>query len=117
MRHPAHSTKHAAKALACGLGIVFLASQALAQAEPPRSKPGDPVETPPEKIEPKPVPSSPVPEAPPGSLSDRLDKRNGVIPPPKGVDPEMHKAPPEGGKIRIIPPPVNGGRTPSKGGD
>lgn len=53
-------------------------------------------------MERKPVPTSPVPEAPPGTLSDR---HNGVIVPPKGIDPEMHKAPPEEGTMRVIPPP------------
>ena len=95
----------------CGLGVFFVATEAMGQASPPPAQPGDPTRTPPEKLEPKPVPTSPVPEAPPGSLSDKLRRQQGVIDPPKGIDPEMPKPPPEEGKMRIIPPPASpGGR-------
>ena len=39
------------------------------------------------------------------SLSDKLARSKGVICPPAGVDREMQVAPPDGGKLRIIPPP------------
>jgi hypothetical protein len=38
-------------------------------------------------------------------LSDRLADSRGVICPPAGVDPEIHVRPPDGGKLKIIPPP------------
>ena len=38
-------------------------------------------------------------------LSDQLAQSKGVICPPAGVDREIHVAPPDGGKIRVIPPP------------
>jgi hypothetical protein len=39
------------------------------------------------------------------NLSDKLASSNGVICPPAGVDPEMHKPAPGGGRMLIIPPP------------
>ena len=38
------------------------------------------------------------------SLSDKLARSKGVICPPAGVDREMQVAPPDGGKLRVIPP-------------
>lgn len=38
-------------------------------------------------------------------LSDQLAESKGVICPPAGIDPEMRQAPPEGGAMRVIPPP------------
>ena len=37
--------------------------------------------------------------------SDKLAGSNGVICPPAGVDPEMHKPAPGGGRMLVIPPP------------
>lgn len=42
------------------------------------------------------------------SLSERLDRTDGVIKPPSGVDPQMHVAPKDGGAgatMPVIPPP------------
>jgi hypothetical protein len=39
------------------------------------------------------------------SLSDKLAQSKGVICPPAGVDREMQVAPPDGGKLKVIPPP------------
>lgn len=94
--------------VAAGGTIVALAASAFGQSAAPRTTPGHPTDTPPEKIEPKPVPTSPVPEAPSGTLSNTLSKQKGVLKPPPGVDPEMHKIPAEGGRIRVIPPPAPG---------
>jgi len=91
------------------LGAFLAVHQAEGQVSPPAAKPGDPTRTPPEKIEPTPAPGAPVPNAPPGSLSDTLSRQEGVITPPKGVDPEMQKAPPADGKMRVIPPPGSPG--------
>ena len=38
-------------------------------------------------------------------LSDQLAQSKGVICPPAGVDAEMRVRPPEGGAMRVIPPP------------
>jgi hypothetical protein len=37
--------------------------------------------------------------------SDKLANSNGVICPPTGIDPEMHKPAPGGGRMIVIPPP------------
>ena len=40
------------------------------------------------------------------NLSDRLDRTDGVIRPPAGVDPQMQVPPPEpGARMPVIPPP------------
>lgn len=39
------------------------------------------------------------------NLSDKLAKSNGVICPPPGVDPDMQKPAPGGGRMKVIPPP------------
>jgi hypothetical protein len=39
------------------------------------------------------------------NLSDKLASSNGVICPPSGVDPEMQKPAPGGGRMKVIPPP------------
>jgi len=43
------------------------------------------------------------------NLSDKLADSNGVICPPTGVDPEMHKPAPGGGRTPVIPPPGSPG--------
>ena len=47
------------------------------------------------------------------SLSDQLAQSKGVICPPAGVDPEMHQRPPEGGTLKVIPPPGSPGGNPN----
>jgi hypothetical protein len=39
------------------------------------------------------------------NLSDKLASSNGVICPPSGIDPEIHKPAPGGGRMKVIPPP------------
>jgi hypothetical protein len=47
-----------------------------------------------------------VGSAQPGNdLSDKLAHSNGVICPPPGVDPGMGVPPPQGGTLRVVPPP------------
>ena len=44
--------------------------------------------------------------AQPGNdLSNKLAQSNGVICPPSGVDPDMRVPPPQGGALRVVPPP------------
>ena len=42
-------------------------------------------------------------------LGDQLADSKGVICPPAGVDPQMRQAPPEGGAMKVIPPPGSPG--------
>jgi hypothetical protein len=47
-----------------------------------------------------------VGSAQPGNdLSDKLAHSNGVLCPPSGVDPAMRVPPPQGGALRVVPPP------------
>lgn len=46
-------------------------------------------------------------------LSDQLAESKGVICPPAGVDPQMRQAPPEGGAMKVIPPPGSPGGNPN----
>ena len=46
------------------------------------------------------------------TLSDQLAQSKGVICPPAGVDPGMQQRPPEGGAIKVIPPPGSPGGNP-----
>lgn len=48
------------------------------------------------------------------TLTEQLAQSKGVICPPAGVDPEMRQAPPEGGALRVIPPPPPGQNTPAQ---
>src|SRR3954466_10923349 len=45
-------------------------------------------------------------------LSDQLPQSRGVICPPAGVDPEMRQPPPQGGTLKVIPPPGSPGGDP-----
>lgn len=48
-----------------------------------------------------------------GTLSQKLDKSEGVIKPPAGVDPEIRvQPPPTGGTMPVIPPPGEPGGNP-----
>ena len=49
-----------------------------------------------------------------GPLSDKLDRSGGVIHPPSGVDPKIHKSPPPTGpsSMPVIPPPGTPGGKP-----
>jgi hypothetical protein len=50
-------------------------------------------------------PASPRGERPSGeTMSDKLATSKGVICPPGGVDPEIRVTPPDGGRMRVIPP-------------
>jgi len=68
-------------------------------------------------------PQQPRAECPPGSgpnppavgresnktLSDQLAQSKGVICPPAGVDRDIEQKPPEGGTMKVIPPPGSPG--------
>jgi hypothetical protein len=46
-------------------------------------------------------------------LSDQLAQTKGVICPPAGVDPQMRQPAPEGGALKVIPPPGSPGGNPN----
>lgn len=46
-------------------------------------------------------------------LSDQLAQSKGVICPPAGVDPQMRQPPPEGGAMKVVPPPGSPGGNPN----
>jgi hypothetical protein len=45
-------------------------------------------------------------------LSDKLAQSKGVICPPAGVDREMQVTPPNGGRLKVVPPPGTPGGDP-----
>jgi hypothetical protein len=74
-----------------------LSAASLAQTSP----------SPPGNTAPEASPQTPNDKSPDAPLSEKLDKNEGVLKPPKGIDPEMHKAPPEstGDRMPVIIPP------------
>jgi hypothetical protein len=84
-----------ARILACVLCALFPLG---ASAQAPACPPGVPSDAP--------TIGGPPSDKP---LSDRLAESKGVICPPAGVDPEIRKPPPEGGALRVIPPPGSPG--------
>ena len=46
-------------------------------------------------------------------LSDKLAQSKGVICPPSGIDHGMQVAPPDGGRLKVIPPPGTPGGDPN----
>jgi hypothetical protein len=100
----------AAAGLVCG--ALGLAGPALAQVQSPPSPPPvapPPAITVPEKIAP------PLADDMTGTtLSDKLNRSDGVIKPPAGVDPEIHAPVPQGQTRRmpVIPPPGSPGGNP-----
>lgn len=91
----------------------FCSAPAAAQSTP-GPRPGDPVETVPEKIEPSPPTTSETQPAPP-SLTEELSRTDGVLRPPTGIDPGIQKpAPvPYPNTTPVIPPPGTPGNNPS----
>lgn len=56
------------------------------------------------------APGPTVPGPRPGeTLSDQLQRSDGVIPPPQNLDPDMHKPAPDTGTMPVIPPPGSPG--------
>ena len=58
---------------------------------------------------PAPRPSSPSNQ----TLSEKLERTEGVVCPPLGVDPEIAVPPPGGGRTPVIPPPGSPGGDPT----
>ena len=96
-------------ALALSLASFSLVSLAPAFAQSAPGAPGT-SQTIPEKVQPK-LDTTPAPaegRSATGTLSDKLDKTDGVIPAPQGVDPDMHKQAPATGTMPVVPPPAGG---------
>jgi hypothetical protein len=96
-----------------GVAAVVLAAAAMllapaigfAQPAPAEPPPGDIRTAPPEKIEPGPPIGSPESGE---TLGEQLDRTDGVIHPPKGIDPglvEPPPLPPANTPMPVIPPP------------
>jgi hypothetical protein len=47
------------------------------------------------------------------TLSEKLERSEGVVCPPSGVDPEIAVPPPDGGRMPVIPPPGSPGGDPT----
>lgn len=90
---------------------VALAQSGSGAASPQAPNMPPPAATVPEKVDP------PLNQAPDttGTLSDQLNRSDGVIKPPTGVDPEIHKSAPAGntGRMPVIPPPGSPGSSSS----
>jgi hypothetical protein len=54
-----------------------------------------------------------VGSGPSQTLSDKLEKSEGVICPPPGIDPEIATPPPAVGRTPVIPPPGSPGGDPT----
>ena len=106
-----------------GAGFVLAATAVEAQAPPSPHRPQPPTATHPDPqpcAEPR-ANNQQLPEkrgtppttgsAPP--LSDQLAKGEGVICPPKGVDPEIVAPTPDVGRMPVIPPPGSPGGDPT----
>jgi hypothetical protein len=89
------------------LGWCFAAPGAMAQQSP--GKPGTD-QVIPEKRQTKPLePPKPGRASSGQTLSEKLEKTNGVIKPPANMDPEIHKPTPNTGTMPVIPPPGTSG--------
>jgi hypothetical protein len=102
------------------LAVVLAAGTAVAQSPPSPHNPPPPTATRPDPrpcVQPRPPigASKPAPttgQAPP--LSDQLAQGNGVLCPPKGIDPEIiEPAPNVGSTMPVIPPPGTPGGNPT----
>jgi hypothetical protein len=100
------------------IGVALLAPPDLANAQtPPSGKPA----TPPEIMEPPNESTTPPPDPGAGDsqpkepLSKQLDQGDGVLEPPRGIDPEIKKPVPDDfkGKMPVIPPPGSPGGNPN----
>lgn len=89
------------------LSIAFIPLPAFAQSDSEQEQVQ--TETQPEKPEKK---SDELAQAP-DPLGEQLSESEGVIRPPKGVDPEIQKPTPDTGTTPVIPPPGTPGGDPS----
>ena len=91
------------RTLLLAAGTSLVASGAFAQTNPP--SPGADDQNSPKQFDAQ----SRIPGQQNQTLSDRLDRSNGVIRPPAHVDPEIHESPPPTGDKMVVPAPGAGG--------
>lgn len=110
---PFHVGRVTSALMGATLGFSTLTgARAQTPAQPRDPNMPDPNRTIPEKIEPQQDPRSTGSGARPGeSLSDRLDRTDGVIRPPENLSPDMSVRPPvpDPGTTLVIPPPGSPG--------
>ena len=102
-------TKQTERGMRIFVAIVFIAANctiAMAQAVAPTDRPGA---CPPGSGQNPPT----VGKESDKSLSDQLTQSKGVICPPAGIDPEMHQTPPQGGAMKVVPPPGSPAENPN----
>jgi hypothetical protein len=80
-------------------GVTLVAGSAFAQAPNPAPTPVAPLES---------AQGETTPGAPAQTLSEKLNRSNGVIH-PKEVDPAIEKAAPQAGDPNVVPPPGTSG--------
>jgi hypothetical protein len=100
--------------LAVSILASLFAAQALAQPAPPMQRPGQPeVTDPPTEDTTPPADPSTGGADPSEPLSEQLKKGEGVLEPPRGIDPEIRKPIPDEfkGTMPVIPPPGEPGGT------
>ena len=99
-------------ATVCGF---LLVPQCLAQTPPKPAAPAPPeVMEPPSENQSPPLDPSTGGSEPTKPLTEKLHENEGVLEPPRGVDPGIEKKPPEDfqGKTPVIPPPGEPGGSP-----
>ena len=99
------------RCLAIHIGFIAAAGWAVAVPAGAAEKGAPPPETPSRQT----VPEAASPGASGSAsepLSDKLERQDGVIRPPRGVDPKMTQSPPAEGKTPVIAPPGSPGGEP-----
>ena len=97
---------------AASLLVGIVSADAQSTSEPRNQTPLPPNTTIPEKIQPQ-ENGAPGSGGDSESLSDKLDRSEGVLPPPANVDSGLEKPAPDVGTTRIIPPPGSPGGDPA----
>src|SRR5437867_4292833 len=101
-------------AVSAGLLLALLAAAPSAAQNTPVPPPArDPKACADEQRPQVPNRAAPQPSGPNETLSDKLERTEGVVCPPAGVDPEIAIPPPGGGRTPIIPPPGSPGGDPT----
>jgi len=114
-----HQKSSLSPSLGVGVALAFtilLAQPAVGQnTPPPTSPPAPPIVDPKACLERLPPNDGTArqPGASTQNLSDKLERSEGVICPPVGIDPDIAVVPPGGGRTPVIPPPGSPGGDPT----
>jgi hypothetical protein len=106
-RHPGHRVALSTIGVAAGL-LWLTAALAQAPMRPPDSNGFVPQDAAPDQSEPQ-DPRSTGSICRGDTLSERLERCGGVIPPPRGIAPDNTIRPPDPGTTPVIPPPGSPG--------